>query len=266
MENRHQGIFASPEMCLKHEEFWKYLADTKFKGLCAIIVDEMHCILQWGGDFQKAYGELLKLWAFFLPHIPILGTSATAPPPALQEIQVTLLINAETSFFLILSNDCPNLSFEVHQLNSGIDFDALQPYLMWGPNPSSPDDIIKGIVFTNSVISTQLSTQKIHSWLPHHLCKQVAYLHALHTPHVWKCVMKQFWKGKIKILVATEAAGMVWDLSPWSPKILIIFQGADIPDIEQVIQFGVPPSLSVWCSMQVMLVDVLVSMLRHCFS
>ena len=32
-------------------------------------------------------------------------------------------------------------------------------------------------------------------------------------------------------------------LFPWTPKILIIFQGADI---EQVIQFSVPPSLLVW--------------------
>ena len=31
-----------------------------------------------------------------------------------------------------------------------------------------------------------------------------------------------------------------------STKILTVFQGADIPDIEQVFQFGVPPSLSVW--------------------
>ncbi|KAF8215472.1 P-loop containing nucleoside triphosphate hydrolase protein [Mycena galopus ATCC 62051] len=42
--------------------------------------------------------------------------------------------------------------------------------------------------------------------------------------------MKQFRKGKIRTLVATEAAGM----------------GADIPDIELVIQFGVPSSLAVW--------------------
>ena len=31
-----------------------------------------------------------------------------------------------------------------------------------------------------------------------------------------------------------------------STKILTAFQGADIPDIEQVIQFGVPSSLSIW--------------------
>ncbi|KAK6996361.1 hypothetical protein R3P38DRAFT_2800062 [Favolaschia claudopus] len=42
--------------------------------------------------------------------------------------------------------------------------------------------------------------------------------------------MKQFRKGKIKILVSTEAAGM----------------GADIPDITLIIQFGVPKSLAIW--------------------
>jgi len=116
-------------MCLKHEEFRKHLTDTKFEGLCAVVVDEMHCISQWGGDFRKAYSDLSKLWAFFAPHIPILGTSATVPPPALQEVCVSLLIDPETSFFLNLGNDCPNLAFEVHQLNSTSDFDALRPYL-----------------------------------------------------------------------------------------------------------------------------------------
>ena len=208
-ENRQQGIIASPEMCLKHEEFRRHLVDTKFEGICAVIVDEMHCISQWGGDFRKAYGDLSKLRAFFPPHIPILGTSATAPPAVLQDVRASLLIDPETSFFLNLGNDRPNISFEVHQLNSSTDFDALRPYLTRVSNPSSPDGIIKSIVFMNSVISTQLGTQKIRSWLPHHLCKHIAYLHALRTPHARKRVMKWFRKGKIKILVATEAAGMV---------------------------------------------------------
>ena len=75
-ENRQQGIIASPEMCLKHEEFRRHLVDTKFEGICAVIVDEMHCISQWGGDFRKAYGDLSKLRAFFPPHIPISDVTA----------------------------------------------------------------------------------------------------------------------------------------------------------------------------------------------
>jgi superfamily II DNA or RNA helicase len=60
--------------------------------------------------------------------------------------------------------------------------------------------------------------------------------------------MKLFRKGIIKNLIATEAAGMVYTFNfqvlSWLTKKCI--QGADIPDIELIIQFGVPVSLSVW--------------------
>jgi hypothetical protein len=149
LDNCYQDIFGLPEICLQHEEFQKHLAGTKFEGLCAIIIDEMHCISQWGSNFWKAYSELSKLWAFFPPHIPILGTSATVPPSALQEVHVSLLIDPETSFFLNLGNNHPNLSFKVHQLNSASNFNILRPYLTQGPNPSLPANIFKSIVFTN---------------------------------------------------------------------------------------------------------------------
>ncbi|KAJ7830174.1 hypothetical protein B0H14DRAFT_2247004, partial [Mycena olivaceomarginata] len=42
--------------------------------------------------------------------------------------------------------------------------------------------------------------------------------------------MERFRKGEIKILLTTEAAGM----------------GCDIPHVEQVVQFMVPGSLSIW--------------------
>ncbi|KAJ6615041.1 hypothetical protein B0H10DRAFT_1673239, partial [Mycena sp. CBHHK59/15] len=42
--------------------------------------------------------------------------------------------------------------------------------------------------------------------------------------------MEKFRKGEVKLLLTTEAAGM----------------GCDIPHIEQVVQFMVPASLSIW--------------------
>ncbi|KAF8812628.1 P-loop containing nucleoside triphosphate hydrolase protein [Phlegmacium glaucopus] len=160
--NTYQGIFASPEMCLKHDGFCNVLTSSNFQDITAIIVDEAHCIAQWG--------------AFFPPHIPIFATSATLPPATL------------------------------------------------------PQDLIKSIIFTNSVNSTQLIAKDVRSWLPKHLQKYVGYLHANRTPEAKRKVMKYFHKSKLLVLIATEAAGM----------------GADIPDIEQVIQFGVPLSLTIW--------------------
>jgi superfamily II DNA helicase RecQ len=52
VEDLFQGILTSPEMCLKHAEFRKILTQENFsKNICAVIIDEAHCISQWGGDF-----------------------------------------------------------------------------------------------------------------------------------------------------------------------------------------------------------------------
>ncbi|KAF8338569.1 hypothetical protein F5887DRAFT_1062442 [Amanita rubescens] len=55
-------------------------------------------------------------------------------------------------------------------------------------------------------------------------------LHALKCTNLKKIVLRDFQKGKIKILLTTEAAGM----------------GCDMPHIEQVVQFLIPSSLSIW--------------------
>ncbi|PPQ75696.1 hypothetical protein CVT24_002539 [Panaeolus cyanescens] len=99
-----------------------------------------------------------------------------------------------------------------------------------GTGPAYSSDLLKTIIFINSVPNTQLWAKKLRHYLPSDLGKYVDVLHSLHTTRSKRRVMRAFRYSGIKILVATEAAGM----------------GADIPDVERVIQFGVPDSLSVW--------------------
>ncbi|CAA7271578.1 unnamed protein product [Cyclocybe aegerita] len=228
-QGKYRGIFTSPEMCLKHTEFRNHLTSS-FQDICAVIVDEAHCIAQWGGDFRTAYSEIGKLRAFFPPNIPILATSATLPQAALQEVRSQLGIDAADSFFLNLGNDRPNIEFSVHKMNSSTDFKALKPLLTRKPNPSTPDDFHKSIVFIDSVQSSHQVLREVRSWYPRHLRKHIDFLHAHRSPKAKRRAMRRFRNGRTRILITTEAAGM----------------GADISDIEQVIQFGVPSSLSVW--------------------
>ncbi|KAF8222271.1 P-loop containing nucleoside triphosphate hydrolase protein, partial [Tricholoma matsutake] len=58
----------------------------------------------------------------------------------------------------------------------------------------------------------------------------IDFLHAGRTRHAKCKVMNKFWDGTLDILCATEIAGM----------------GMDIQDVSHVIQFMVPPLLSVW--------------------
>jgi superfamily II DNA helicase RecQ len=195
-------------MSLEHAEFCELLNSDVYRDkVCAYIIDESHCISQWGGDFRPAYGRLDKLCSFIPLKIPLLATSATLPPPALDEVCQKLHIDIVKSFFLNMGNDRPNITSSVVQMENSTDYAALESLLNAGA--TSPTDLPKTIIFANSVPQTQVICRHVHSFYPHHLRGYIAFLHAHRTPKAKWHIMKRFRRGKIKILIATEAAGMV---------------------------------------------------------
>jgi len=196
-------------MCLKHAGFRKMLVSSNFTDVGAIIIDEAHCMAQWGGDFRPAYSELGKLRAFFPPSIPVLATSATLTPAALHEVHSQLGINVNTSFHLNLGNDRPNIAYSAIPIDSSSDYDALRAHLCRTPNPTCREDIKKSALFGNTVMGVQVTTRKIREWLPNHLKSCVGYVYSIRTSGARRRVMERFRKGEILILVCTESAGMV---------------------------------------------------------
>jgi bloom syndrome protein len=198
-------------MCFEHQDFRKFLRDDKTgKRILAVIVDEAHCAAQWAGDFRPHYGMLNRLRALLPVGTPILATLATLSPSALTEVCSGLDLDLDTSFFLNLGNDRPNITPSVVEMNGGKDYAAINPHL---PNPEevhSCADLPKAIVFTNAnaVKKTQVICRHLRR-LYSNVRGAIDFLHAHQTAKAKRRVMKQFRKGKIKILVATEAAGMV---------------------------------------------------------
>ncbi|KAF9231489.1 P-loop containing nucleoside triphosphate hydrolase protein, partial [Melanogaster broomeanus] len=227
--HQYQAVLLGPEMCLQHEGFRELLKSPDFtKSLVGVVIDEAHCISQWGGDFRTAYSKLGELRSYVPPSIPILATSATLAPGALQEVRQKLQIDSLTSFFVNLGNDRPNITPYVLQMKNSSDYAALLDLVAKGVR--SPEDLSKMIIFTNSIQKTLEIQRFLQQHLPISCWAYVDIFHALRSARSKKRSLEHLRTGQTKILVATEAAGM----------------GADIPDIEAVIQFGVPSLLEVW--------------------
>ncbi|KAF7299139.1 Bloom syndrome [Mycena indigotica] len=125
----YRAIFAGPEMCRKHEPFRACIRELS-KRFCVLGIDEGHCVYQWGGKFRPDYSLLAELLALLPIRIPILVVSATMNRKCLKTVTEKLTISLNTSFFLNLGNDRPNISTSVVHMNSSEDYAALEPFLV----------------------------------------------------------------------------------------------------------------------------------------
>jgi len=93
-------------MCFQSPEFLKLLKDPVWSGsFMYVVIDECHCVTQWGKKFRTMYSNMDKLRSFVAPNIPFLVTSATLPPTSYTKICKLLEISVSGAFHLNLGND-----------------------------------------------------------------------------------------------------------------------------------------------------------------
>ena len=80
-EGELEYLFLAPEQLANDE----VLEDVRTAGPSLIVIDEAHCISEWGHDFRPDY---LRLGAFIaeMGHPTVLALTATASPPVREEI------------------------------------------------------------------------------------------------------------------------------------------------------------------------------------
>jgi superfamily II DNA helicase RecQ len=80
------------------------------KHIRAFIIDEAHCILQWGDKFCEEYSKLGTLRAFVPAQVPFLITSATLTQDDLNRIRKLLHIELSQTYVLNLGSDRLNIT------------------------------------------------------------------------------------------------------------------------------------------------------------
>ena len=201
---RYKFLYISPER-LDTELF---IARIKGLPVSFIVVDEAHCISQWGYDFRPAYLKIADV-RYILPEVPILALTATATPKVAEDIQRKLSFRNGQVFRTGFSR--PNLSYVVRQGE-----DKLQQLLrILNRVPGS------AIVYVRNRKRTKEVAEE--------LCKagiSADFFHAgLNSEE--KADKQQKWKAdEIRVMVSTNAFGM----------------GIDKPDVRIVIHIDMPDS------------------------
>ncbi|MFV0418440.1 MAG: ATP-dependent DNA helicase RecQ [Dysgonomonas sp.] len=81
----YKFLYVSPERLATQ----LFLSKLKVMNVCMLVVDESHCISQWGYDFRPSYLKIAQIREY-IPQIPILALTATATPEVINDIQEQL--------------------------------------------------------------------------------------------------------------------------------------------------------------------------------
>ena len=189
------------------------------RALALFVVDEAHCVSEWGHDFRPDYLRLATVIAE-LGHPPVMACTATATPKVADEIVARLgLRHAER---VRSGFDRPNLSFDV------LPFDGE------GSVARKRATLVAGIGMAENrpaivYCGTRKSTEEIAELLSAEGLRVAAY-HAGMAAETRSARQDTFMRGDADVVVATNAFGM----------------GVDKADVRSVWHWALPSSLEAY--------------------
>ena len=204
-------LLISPER-LANQDFLNDVLLPISQNIGLFVVDEAHCISDWGHDFRPDYRRIVRILQALPPNIPVLATTATANNRVVDDIK--------------------------HQLGSTLKIsrgaltrDSLQLQNIYLPNQATrmawlaeilPKIAGSGIIYTLTVADAE----RLTDWLTIRGINAQAYHGKLDT-QIRETLEDRLLNNEIKVLVATTALGM----------------GFDKPDLAFVIHYQRPSSV-----------------------
>jgi len=209
-------LLISPER-LANQSFRQDILATFAHRIGLFVIDEAHCISDWGHDFRPDYRRIVRVLKTIPPNIPVLATTATANNRVVNDVEKQLGQN-----LLLQRGSLVRKSLKLQNIH--MPSPAARMAWLAQTIPNLPGS---GIVYT----LTQRDAERVAEWLRINHIEAEAY-HAgvsdLDTGHSQREALEQkLLSNDLKVLVATVALGM----------------GFDKPDLGFVIHYQRPASV-----------------------
>jgi ATP-dependent DNA helicase RecQ len=201
-------IYVTPER-LENAEYRGVLREA---GVSLFVVDEAHCISQWGHDFRPAYLALRDAIRE-LGRPPVLALTATATPEIQRDI--TQQLGLKDPVVVDTGIERPNLFLEVFRTVNGLAKRARIRSILNETEGS-------GIIY----VATVRTANELYGWLCAENVNAARYHGKMKTKEREE-VQQRFMDGEFHVIVATKAFGL----------------GIDKPDIRFIVHFNFPDSI-----------------------
>ena len=214
-KEQHEFVFVTPERLAQPG----FLDTLKTNAIDVFVIDEAHCISQWGHDFRPSYLRLREA-VEALGNPPVLALTATATPEVVDDILRQL--GREDMQVISTGVFRENLRLEVIRAAGRMDEEQAK----LGQLARLLAEIEgTGIVYTSTVKDCELVTEHLQG-----LGFEVARYHGRLGGRERHRNQDRFMAGELKAVVATNAFGM----------------GIDKPDIRFVIHYSMPGTLEAY--------------------
>ncbi|MBR5056194.1 MAG: ATP-dependent DNA helicase RecQ [Bacteroidales bacterium] len=205
----YKFLYVSPER-LKTRLFQARLQKMK---VSLLVVDEAHCISQWGFDFRPDYRDIAEIRRLLPKGTPCVALTATATPEVAEDIMTQLAFPEPN--LIRASFERPNLSYIFRQAEDKMG----QLLKVCAGTPGS------GIVY----VGKRKSAEDLARFLRSQEIGAEAY-HAGMTPAARNLIQDRWKSGETRIIVSTNAFGM----------------GIDKADVRLVCHYDMPDSLEAY--------------------
>ena len=204
-------LLVSPER-LANDEFREEVLIPLSGAIGLFVVDEAHCISDWGHDFRPDYRRITRILQALPPNIPVLATTATANDRVVRDVQSQL-----GPRLVLFRGPLGRASLRLQNIH----LPSQVARMAWLADhlPALPGS---GIIYTLTI----RDAQRLAAWLQSAGIQAFAYWGGLASDSRIDLEQKLL-DNRIKVLVATSALGM----------------GFDKPDLGFVIHFQRPGSV-----------------------